>query len=70
MSAPSNTTAFRRYLTLLEIKLLKRFRKRIGTVLFLWAVKPSPAPNPSRFSGITERLAKVLYSHTATQPQI
>jgi hypothetical protein len=65
-----NATAFRRYLTLLEIKLLKRFRKRNGTVLFLWAVKPSPAPNPIRFSGIAERLAKVPYSHTATQPQI
>jgi hypothetical protein len=65
-----NATAFRRYLTLLEIKLLKRFRKRNGTILFLWAVKPSPAPNPIRFSGIAERLAKVPYSHTATQPQI
>ncbi|KAF1997084.1 hypothetical protein P154DRAFT_606910 [Amniculicola lignicola CBS 123094] len=30
-----NATAFQRYLTLLAIKLLKRFRKRNGTVLFL-----------------------------------
>ncbi|KAF2023627.1 hypothetical protein EK21DRAFT_105175 [Setomelanomma holmii] len=30
-----NATAFRRHLTLLAIKLLKRFRKRNGTVLFL-----------------------------------
>ncbi|KAF1948496.1 kinase-like protein [Byssothecium circinans] len=30
-----NATASRRYLTLLAIKLLKRFRKRNGTVLFL-----------------------------------
>lgn len=30
-----NATAFQRYLTLLAIKLLKRFRKRSGTVLFL-----------------------------------
>jgi aminoglycoside phosphotransferase len=34
-SQPINATAFRRYLTLLAIKLLKRFRKRNGTVLFL-----------------------------------
>jgi hypothetical protein len=38
--------------------------------LYARAVKPSPAPNPSRFSGVAERLAKVLYSHTATPPQI
>jgi hypothetical protein len=31
-----------------------------------YTVKPSLAPNPSRFSGVAERLAKVLYSHTAT----
>ncbi|KAF2875933.1 kinase-like domain-containing protein [Massariosphaeria phaeospora] len=33
--SPVNATAFRRSLTLLAIKLLKRFRKRHGTVLFL-----------------------------------
>ena len=26
----------------------------------------SPAPNPSRFSGVLERFAKAVYSHTAT----
>jgi hypothetical protein len=36
--------------------------------LYARAVKPSPAPNPSGFSGVLERLAKALYSHTATQP--
>jgi aminoglycoside phosphotransferase len=34
-SQPINDTTFRRYLTLLAIKLLKRFRKPNGTVLFL-----------------------------------
>jgi hypothetical protein len=34
--------------------------------LYATAVKPSPSPNPSRVSGIAERLAKVPYSHTAT----
>ncbi|EAT83716.1 hypothetical protein HBH56_198340 [Parastagonospora nodorum] len=34
-SQPINATAFRRYLALLSIKLLKRFRERSGNVLFL-----------------------------------
>jgi hypothetical protein len=34
------------------------------------AFNPSPAPIPSRFSGVLERLAKAPYSYTATQPQI
>jgi hypothetical protein len=34
--------------------------------LYAMALKPSPAPNPSQFSGILERLANAPYSHTAT----
>jgi len=41
----------------------------VDNELYAGASKLSPAP-PSRFSGTTERLAKVLYSHAATQPQI
>jgi hypothetical protein len=34
----------------------------------LGAFNPSPAPNPSQFSGVLERLAEVPYSHIATPP--
>jgi hypothetical protein len=44
--------------------------------LYWWAFKPSPAPNPSRFSGCPRALGKSavqphgLHGYTATQPQI
>jgi hypothetical protein len=33
------------------------------------AFKPSPAPNPSRVSGVLERLTKAPFSQAATQPR-